>query len=1060
MMNKWPIFVLIVLSITGRGVHAQDELPVELELSGYNYITPVPVYLSEDDKRWLKQKKTLKVAVYQPEQSPLVQTTLTGRYRGMNADYLALIQHSLNTHISVTVWKNQESAIHALKAGEVDMVLTGLESRPFTEEGILSSQPLVHSWPNLVTSLANVMVPLQSAQSTRVATVNHYPDEGFIQQSFPNAEIINYPTYQEALSSVAHGQNAWFVGDSLTTSTWLSQEFSLALTTVKYWPEPQKKSAFLFLPTQERLLTIVNNTLSAIDENVHGQIAQSMIDKGNLSFLLEPLNLTNREKQWLKSHNTLRVIINPWFAPYTMVDSNQETRGVVGDILNLIGLQTGMQFETIVVKSNEEMVSEMKKNNWHIVQAATYDLSRENALSFTHPFITTQFVTVVRKENTQETTLRAGMNVAIGADHALLAKLKAQHPGIQWKEVENSSVALNLVATGKVDAAISNQLTARYMSEHYYPDQLAWLPIAGEAPAAISFAVPRSEPELRQILDKALDDIPQKEIFQIVSKWIRLPDVKIDTWELYNRPFYLVAILATLLVVSSLLWAVYLSRKVRQRKRSQRLLEAERNKAQQANEEKREFLSHMSHEIRTPVSAIMGFLELLQLSPARFSPEDKASVDQAAQASRSLLKLIGEILDLEKIESGLLDTVPQWVNVDALIKEKMTLFSALAAQKGIDLRYDSRLDPQETMHLDPQLLGQVLTNLIGNAVKFTQQGHVRISATKSNAMLALSVSDSGPGISTEEQNRLFTAFSQGKAGKHHRGSGLGLAISRALMTQMGGTIALQSEINRGTTLTLNLPVQTSRDITPVSIDAPPPPPVIRGTLRVLIVDDHPSSRLLLKRQLATSGIVADEAENGEEALRHLQQQHYDLLITDLNMPAMDGIELTRQVRKFNRDLTIWGLTASAQEHERERCLAAGMNACIFKPITLSQISHFLSGMCETANTMFDIEMLGMLAQGNRALMLTALKDAQQENRRDLIAARQAAHTEDYLTVKRHIHRINGTAQLLGVKALMKVAQSLEDKLPDAISAADLATDLDRIDALLDELDQAIATFIP
>ena len=110
--------------------------------------------------------------------------------------------------------------------------------------------------------------------------------------------------------------------------------------------------------------------------------------------------------------------------------------------------------------------------------------------------------------------------------------------------------------------------------------------------------------------------------------------------------------------------------------------------------------------------------------------------------------------------------------------------------------------------------------------------------------------------------------------------------------------------------------------------------------------------------------------------------------------------------------------------------------------------------------MFDIEMLGMLAQGNRALMLTALKDAQQENRRDLIAARQAAHTEDYLTVKRHIHRINGTAQLLGVKALMKVAQSLEDKLPDAISAADLATDLDRIDALLDELDQAIATFIP
>ena len=164
-------------------------------------------------------------------------------------------------------------------------------------------------------------------------------------------------------------------GDSLTTSTWLSQEFSLALSTVKYWPSPQKMSHFLFLPAQERLLNIINSTINAIDENQHGQIAQSMIDKGNLSFLLEPLNLTPREKQWLKTNKTLRVIINPWFAPYTMADNNQEVRGIVGDILNLISLQTGLQYETVGVNSHEDMLSEMKKGNWHIVQAATYDLS-------------------------------------------------------------------------------------------------------------------------------------------------------------------------------------------------------------------------------------------------------------------------------------------------------------------------------------------------------------------------------------------------------------------------------------------------------------------------------------------------------------------------------------------------------------------------------------------------------------------------------------------------------------------------------------------------------------
>lgn len=1059
-MNLRFVIILILWVISVRAVYAKSEEPVELELSGYSYITPVPVYLSEDDRTWLQQKRTLRVGVYEPGQTPLVQTMLTGRYRGMNADYLTLIHYSLNIKITVLAYQNRTDAINALKAGKIDTVLTGLDSPPFVERGICTSESLVHSWLSMVTSLANVMSPLQSQQSTRVAVVEGYPDADFIHNVFPNAEITNFTSYQEALSSIANGQNARFMGDSLTTSSWLSQEFSLALSTVKYWPSPQKTSHFLFLPTQERLLNIVDSTISAIDENQHGQIAQSMIDKGNLSFLLEPLNLTPREKQWLKNHNTLRVIINPWFAPYTMADSNQEVRGVVGDILNLISLQTGIQYETVVVKSNEDMIAEMKKGNWHIIQAATYDLSREDNFSFTHPFITTQFVAVVRKEDAQVTALKAGAHVAISADHSLLAQMKARHPDVHWQQVENSSVALNLVATGKVDAAISNQLTARYFSEHYYPDRLTWLPLPEVQPAAISFGVPRSEPELRQILDKALDDIPQKEILQIVSKWIRLPDVRIDTWELYNRPFYLVAALSTLLVVSTLIWVVYLAREVRRRKESQRLLETEKNKAQKANEEKREFLSHMSHEIRTPVSAIVGFLELLQLSTTNLNPEDKMSVEHATMASRSLLKLIGEILDLEKIESGLQEVVPKWVQPDALIREKILLFTALATQKEIKLRYEPCLGLKEVMLLDPQLLGQVLTNLIGNAVKFTQYGHVQVSAKKLNDTLEISVSDTGPGISNEEQKSLFIPFSQGSAGELHRGSGLGLAIARALMEQMGGTIDLRSELNRGTRVGLSLPVQTSYDAIPEPVQTDHSALIVGKTLRVLITDDHPSSRLLLKRQLAALGIAADEAENGKEALRYLHQDSYDLLITDLNMPVMDGITLTRELRKFDCNLPIWGLTATAQQHERDRCLAAGMTDCLFKPITLAQISRLLSGMSKTSRIVFDEKRLALLAQGNRALMLTALRDAQRENRRDLESARTTLRERDYQSMKHYIHRLNGTAQLLGANELINIAQMLEDRLPEPISEVELITILEQIESSLNDLDKAIDKFHP
>lgn len=1060
MMKIYVILVFVFLSLVGSRVYAQNKEPVPLELSGYHYIMPVPVFLSEDDKRWLKQKKIIKVAVYQPEQPPLAQTTLMGRYRGMNADYLALIQHSLNIRISVIEYPSQISAINALKAGDVDTVLSSLGTFSFSDNDIRVSQPLVYSWPTLVTALTNVMAPMKGELSTRIAIVNNYPDDNFIHQSFPNAEIITFSSYQDALNSVANGENTWFMGDSLTTSTWLSQEFSQVLSSVRYWSGPQKTSVFLFLSTAERLQSIINNTISMFDENIHEQIAQLMIDKGDLSFLIKPLDLSAREKQWIKNHKTLRVIINPWFAPYTMVDNNQEVRGIVGDILNLISLQTGIRFETVVVTSNEQMMSEMKKDNWHIVQAATYDLGREDYLSFTHPFITTQFVIVTKKDSVQKGVLQTGDNVALSADSSLLDRLKIQYPGVQWKMVSNSSVALNLVATGKVDAAISNQLTARYLSEHYYPDQLIWFSVPDEVPAIISFAVPRSEPELRQILDKALDAIPQKEIFQIVSKWIRLPDIKIDTWELYNKPFYLVIILATLLILSTLLWAVYLNREVRIRKRSQHLLEVERNKAQKANEEKRAFLSHMSHEIRTPVSAIMGFLELLQLSPEHFVPEDKVSIDQATQASRTLLKLIGEILDLEKIESGLLDITPQWIYPGDLIKEKVELFSALSAQKNIELCYDSQLNPKEAMLLDPKLLGQVITNIIGNAVKFTSQGYVIISAMKHNRMLLISVSDSGSGISVSDQSKLFRPFSQGKEGEQHNGSGLGLTISQALITQMAGTIELKSQINQGTSVTVKLPVQTSFDEIPITSGVGKVFPVIRKSFRVLIADDHPSSRLLLKRQLATLGIIADEAENGERALHFIRQGHYDLLITDFNMPVMDGIELTRKIRKFDPVITIWGVTATAQEYERERCLEAGMNECLFKPISVSQISHLLSGHYDNSEITFDIERLSLLAQGNRALMLTVLSDTQNENRRDLAAARQSVQSKDYQMVKQHIHRINGTAQILGVMKLMTVAQSLEDKLPDGISETDLVAELAHIESVFTELDQVIERFVP
>ena len=529
------IVVILILLLSIKSIAAPSVEPVSLDLSGHNHIPAIAVYLNHDDAQWLKQKKRIRVAITPPDTPPLTSNTMTGRYRGINADYLVMMQNSLNIPVEVMHFADEKEAIAALKTGGVDLLLTDLLYQPQAPDGLLATKPVFNSWPTLITALSNVMKPLQSEQYTTVAITDNYPPEAFIKQSFPNAQITHFASVYEALAAVANGHYDYYLGDNLTSSAAISQDFNLALSMVKFWSQERKESLFLLAPQQERLQSIMNQFISSVDEKTHNQIIQGWIERGNLSFINDKLNLTPREERWLSQNKRLKILINPYFIPFTMTDSNLDIRGMVGDILNLISLQTGLVFEPIIVKSNDEMLAEIDKGTWHLVQAETYDLSRANRLDFTHPFITTPFVVVVKNNANKAAELALNMKVAISSNHPLRPQLQATYPNIDWTLVENSSVAVNLVANDQVDAGIANQLTARYLSEHYYPNQLKYAPIRGSNPAAIVFAVPRAVPELRQVLDKAMDNIPQKEILQLTGKWLKLPNITIDTWNLYDK---------------------------------------------------------------------------------------------------------------------------------------------------------------------------------------------------------------------------------------------------------------------------------------------------------------------------------------------------------------------------------------------------------------------------------------------------------------------------------------------------------------------------------------------
>jgi len=1148
-MIRRVMAVMFLLLAVVCPLRAATPEPVTLTLaSDYQVFTPA-LPLSHLDLLWLAAKRTLTVGVYGTETPPLNMNTSTGRYRGMNADYLLLLENSLQVRVVIKHYADQPQALAALQGGNLDLILTSPSGGEPLAAPFTASLPLVRAFPTLVTRQADVMKPLSDEHdAVKVAIKQGYPSDAFIKTVFPQAQITAYADNYLALASVANKENDYFFGNNLTSSFILVRDFYQALDMVKFWREPQTGNAFIVLASQPQLRGILDTFISSLSEQTHKQVAQSWVDNGNISFLNKAMKLTPQEERWVSRHPVLHVLINPYYAPFSMIDDNQEIRGLLGDILNLIQLQTGLSFEPVIANSNSDMVNIMRKGGWDILPTATYSTEREEQMLFTHPFIATPFVLVTRDTSGHEDSLSPGSKVAIPAYHPLSEKLKKKYPGVTWVIAENTSTALSKLMLGDVDAVVSTQLASRFIIDHYYPEMMTYTRIPDEPSAQIAFAIPRDALELQSILNKALDDIPPKEILNLAGKWVKAPDVKIGTWNLYNRPFYLVAGLAALLVISSLLWGVYLLRAISRGKASQaalsyqlilrqtlsnaipvpvyvitpdgelesynsafgefftperreamryslydrrspladvfpdvqqeiqkgltpdslilhwltscrmpdelpatlicgwqditesrqlmKALQVEKDKAIDASQAKSRFLASMSHEIRTPVSSIMGFLELLT-TRKQSAEEAKDTIELAYSTAQTLIGLIGDVLDMEKIESGNFTLTPEWVDLDSLIHTTVANFDGLARQKNLRLTVDCRLEAGKTLWLDPQATKQVLANLLSNAVKFTQEGGVEVMAHtqalgEERVYLSLSVRDSGPGISAGEQQQLFKPFSQTQVGKRNIGSGLGLVICREMVERMAGQMSIASQPGMGTTMMVTLMTQSSDHAPAVPLIAEQQA-TLPAALRILIAEDNPTNRLLLRRQLDMLGYHVDEAEDGLQALSLIQKQEYDLLITDLNMPHMDGITLTRRVRERDQQMVIWGLTANAQTDEKERCLAAGMNMCLFKPIDLQQLKAALSGLNLPAASLaleefVDMPTLEAHSLGDKKLMMQMLEQARTENEKDLTAASQALAQQEWGVLQHHLHRINGTLQLLSATALHELAEKLEDAL--------------------------------
>ncbi|MGE0861941.1 MAG: PAS domain S-box protein [Gammaproteobacteria bacterium] len=491
--------------------------------------------------------------------------------------------------------------------------------------------------------------------------------------------------------------------------------------------------------------------------------------------------------------------------------------------------------------------------------------------------------------------------------------------------------------------------------------------------------------------------------------------------------------------------------------------------AERGNEAKSSFLAMMSHEIRTPLNGLLGLLELLQLS--FLNDEQTAELNMAMDSGRSLARIIDDLLDYSKIEAGKLEIHPQPASVASIVEGVKNTFLARASEKGLILAsvIDARIRP--VLNIDALRLSQILNNFVSNALKFTEKGHVEIHAElvqrdDASDTVRLSVKDTGIGVTPEDQQRLFEPYEQahGAIPRMYGGTGLGLAICRRLTELMDGRIAMDSTLGQGTTLSVTfiLPVVEGQPLDVLALTPSVtgiPTPSFSG-LPILAVDDHPTNRTVLERQLGKIGLQAELAESGEQALARWREGRYALIITDIHMPHMDGYALTRAIREIegreNRPrIPIIAWTASAMPEDRTRCLAAGMDDFLAKPVELQTLQQTLGRWLptseapaagETTPTRINLEALNKLS-GSSTEQAEILKEFEAQTRKDFDALKAALDKSDMPAVKRTAHSMKGSSRMVGAQELATLCEALEHSLR--------ANDVGRRIALVAELTKAL-----
>ncbi|MDI9220959.1 transporter substrate-binding domain-containing protein [Pantoea sp. EA-12] len=942
----------------------------------------------------------LRVAVPAQNSAPWAMR-IGDRIWGIDADYLSALSQLTGTHFTLQTYSDRTQQLAALARGDVDFVLSSAHY-PLTD-GLQTSDSWYNSPVRIYRNRDNqraVMFNSDSAQLTIAeATLAQLPD-AFVRSH----RWHSLPGDLQALYALLNQQSDYLVADEASAGFLLSQLQQGQIYQITADPGAGELSLRAFA-RDPALIQWLNTQLRLLPAEFSNRVQQRWSPPLLRYQDTQTLMLTAAEKQWLAQQQEIPYAAEADNAPWSYRDNNGNAHGFGIDLLNALSQSTGLRFTPRWVSNPQQANTLLQQHQ--VMLNLMQPLYGDDASSNTLPVW--RAIWGIYTLNTQQPMgWQSLQHRRIGVLRADLAQrlLPADITPLLYDDRAQLWQALN---SGQIDALVDNVLSARWRMASHSDNRVHLAFAASDIAWPLAPQVSSEQPQLRALLDHALQQIPPDTLNQMRISWSQPPQPG-TSMAMRNVPL-MILIVAGLTI---LLLLILLLRRYLQQRRER----IQREQAERANAAKSQFLATASHELRTPMQAILGLLELEQQQ----HPSERLTLMHSS--ARSLMTLLNDLQDHARIENQSFRLAPRPLNLALWLQQQQQFYHPLMRESGPEMIIEALTPLPTWVMLDSDRLQQVVNNLVANALKFTRHGEVRLSLAV-DEQIHLTVADSGSGIPLNEQAQLFEPWYQAPSGKSHavQGSGLGLFICREIVQRMGGSLTLTSELDNGTTVNVLLPLERS-DTGPVDDHAIWPR---YPHLRVAVVDDHPTNLLVLQQQLASFGVTAELFEDGRSLLRADAQQPFDVLLIDQMMPRPDGLTLLRILRRRHqrRGSAALRVLCSA-DVQLLKIQLQDNEALLLKPIEREHLAPLLARAVQDPLSPL-AESLLILAQHNEAFIPRICQTLQRTLQQDRDALLAASASDDWRALERAAHRMKGSWLMLGMDEIAGYCQQLTDQ---------------------------------